>query len=571
VGRACTPKQGRDVTLHAGSYSRPRSVVEPPFGLLGYRYPAYDPYQWTRNRGGSLVATPRHLLLRCHEKCSRRSRRQRGVAGENVPDTSLLPPPPSGQAQPLLITSARAPLPPSLILPATVTRGPANNRQSATGAGNDRWDLFLVGMAGWALVSITRTHAVVSIPEALRPGLILAGLSLVLYFLQRDPARRFGTARHRLTGIAGFFFVWAVVTTPFALYIGRAFSTVSGSFLRTFLFFLLLVLCIRSVKDSSRMVNVLGMGAVIFAVGALGSAVRGVRIGGLDPNDSAMLMAAMLPLILFSAIRSRGALLKWLYGAGFLLSAAAIVHTGSRGGFLALAAVVVYTVVVMRPIRPAVRGLVAVGVAVGAIGAASGDYWERVRSITELDDGYSHGDIGGRKNTWNRGLEYAAANPITGVGINNFTVAEARHPIIAGIIASGRGMKFSAPHSIWVQVGAELGAPGFLAFVAMFIVSMLSLFQLASRGARAPPGSRDRRAGEVAAALLGSLIALAVGGSFLTHAYSPMLWGVFGLSIGLLKVARLPARGAPSATVPVARWRRSVERRPGEVAASPGG
>jgi putative inorganic carbon (hco3(-)) transporter len=441
-----------------------------------------------------------------------------------------------------------------------VSNLPTRIRPSAIGAGSERWDLFLVCMAGWALVSITRTHAVLPVPESLRPGLLLAGLSLLLYFVQRDPARRFGVVRHPLIWIAGFFFVWALVTAPFALYIGKAVSYILGTFIRSLLFFLLLALCLRSVKDASRMANVLGMGAVIFAVGALGSAFRGVRIGGLDPNDSAMLLAAMLPLILFAAIRARSVLLKWVYGIGFLVCAAAIVHTGSRGGFLALAAVVVYTVVIMRPVRPAVRALVAVAVVAGAIGTASGDYWERVRSIAELDDGYSHGDIGGRKNTWNRGLEYAAANPITGVGINNFTVAEARHPIIAGIIASGRGMKFSAPHSIWVQVGAELGAPGFLAFVAMFFVSMLSLFRLASRGARAPPGSRDRLAGELAAALLGSLIALAVGGSFLTHAYSPMLWGVFGLSVGLLKVARLPARGAPSAAVPVARWRPSVER-----------
>jgi hypothetical protein len=39
--------------------------------------------------------------------------------------------------------------------------------------------------------------------------------------------------------------------------------------------------------------------------------------------------------------------------------------------------------------------------------------------------------------------------------------------------------------------------------------------------------------------LIGSLIGLAVAGTFLSNAYHAMVWGMFALVLGLLKVARL--------------------------------
>jgi len=421
-----------------------------------------------------------------------------------------------------------------------------------------RWDSLLICVAGLALVSVTRVHGLIPGISAVRPGLLLTLVALALFAVQRVPIRRIGALRHPLTAAAGFFIVWVLVTVPFGLYVTRSVSFLASWFLVVIIFFFVVAGCIRSRQDVSRLVVTLAVGGIIFSIAQL----TGRRIGGLDPNDSAMLIAAMLPLMVFALVRARGVLLRVVYTAGFMVGCAAIVHTGSRGGFLGLAAVVVYLVLVARPMKPIVRVLTMVLVVVGAGFTATGDYWERVQTIAEGDDGYGRGqEIGGRKNTWARAREYWAANPITGVGVDNFTVAEARHPIIASRIERGIGTKYSTAHSMWFQVAAELGTPGIVSFIAMFVLAIVHLIRLCRHGARAPPGTPARESAELGAALLGSLVAILVAGTFLTQAYYAVVWGIFGLILGLFKVAKPSAASSPPLTTgDRAKWRAAVNR-----------
>jgi len=422
-----------------------------------------------------------------------------------------------------------------------------------------RWDLFLICVAALALVSVTRIHGLIPGISAIRPGLLLTAVGLAVYAVQRAPIRRIRALRHPLTAAAFFFLLWTVVTAPFGIYITQSASFLIEWLLVVSVFFVLTACCVRSRQDVSRLVVILAAGGIIFSAAQL----AGSSIGGLDPNDSAMLIAAMLPLMAYALVRSPNMLLRIICTVGFALGCAAIVHTGSRGGFLGLATVILYLVFVARPIKPFVRVLTMVLVVAGAGLTATGDYWERVQTIAEGDDGYGRGEeIGGRKNTWARARDYWAANPITGVGVNNFSVAEARHPIIASRIERGLGTKYSTAHSMWFQVAAELGTPGIVSFIAMFILAIVYLIRLCRFGARAPPGTPARDSAELGAALLGSLLAIMVVGTFLTQAYYAIVWGIFGLVIGLFKVSRWDTGSASNGSQALAqsRWRRSVER-----------
>ena len=88
-------------------------------------------------------------------------------------------------------------------------------------------------------------------------------------------------------------------------------------------------------------------------------------------------------------------------------------------------------------------------------------------------------------------------SPLYGVGIDNFSVAEGRHPDAQAMLARGKGVKFSTAHSIWVQTGAELGIPGVLILLGVFAMSgkALATIGAASRPAGGRVSLRARTAG----------------------------------------------------------------------------
>jgi putative inorganic carbon (hco3(-)) transporter len=418
-----------------------------------------------------------------------------------------------------------------------------------------RWDLLLICTAGLFMVAVTRTHVFIPGASAVRPGLLLAGLGLLLWLANNKGIRSLQHLKQPIGYLALFIVVWAGASVPVALYGTYALTYYLTKFASVVLMFLLVAAAVRDIHDVRRFLLLFAIGALIFAFFATTPGVaRGIGAGGLDPNDSAMLLVAGILPILYFFLRDRRILVKALLAFGFLICCGAIVASGSRGGFLALLALVVYIVFFYKAVSPTLRLTIVAVLAAGIIGTASGDYWDRMRSITD-DDDYNLHEITGRKQLWTRGVGYMFARPVLGVGVNNFAVAEGRHPDIVRMIEGGRGVKYGVAHSMWVEIGAELGIPGFLAFIGLFVLSIRYLYRYTrmARRSRAPP--ELRRAGEIAATLIGILVALAVGGTFLSQQYNGMIWGVFGLVLGFLKVApplkaRAPLRraGNPAAT-----------------------
>jgi putative inorganic carbon (hco3(-)) transporter len=400
-----------------------------------------------------------------------------------------------------------------------------------------RWDLFLICTAGLFMVSVTRTHVFIPGVSAIRPGLLLAAVGFLVWLANNKGSRSLQRLRHPLGYLALFIAVWAAASVPLALYGTRALVYYLTHFAAVVVLFLLVAAAVRDMHDVRRFLQLFAIGALIFAFFATTPGVaRGIGAGGLDPNDSAMLLVAGLLPVLYFFLRARRILVKGLLAVGFLVCCGAIVTSGSRGGFLALLALVLYIVFFYKAVSPTLRLTIVAVLAAGVIGTASGDYWDRMRSITDEDD-YNRHEIAGRQQLWTRGVGYMFGRPVLGVGLHNFSVAEGLHPVIVRSIEGGRGVKYGVAHSMWVETGAELGIPGLLAFIGLFILSIRHLYRYArlARRSRAPP--ELRRAGEIAATLIGMLVALAVAGTFLSQQYSGMIWGVFGLILGFLKVA----------------------------------
>ena len=85
-------------------------------------------------------------------------------------------------------------------------------------------------------------------------------------------------------------------------------------------------------------------------------------------------------------------------------------------------------------------------------------------------------------------------------------------------------------HNLYLQIGAELGVPGLLAHLALYLILFYWLLQRA----------RDRQAGyyrALALGLLGTLIVFLTHGFFEVITYAPraaiVVWGLFGLMIAV--------------------------------------
>jgi O-antigen ligase len=403
------------------------------------------------------------------------------------------------------------------------------------------WDLLLVTAAVLILISVARLHSFIPALSPFRPALLVSLLAVPALFLNQRGARRIGLLKSPLAYAMAFIFIWATIGAPFALWPGRAVSALTDTFFRTGMLVLVVAAAVRDVNDVSRLLKVYALGAIAFSVLATGEGFRVFGGGGYDPNDAALFVVSSIPLVLYFVIRGGGLVGRVLFGFGVLACGSAVVLSGSRGGFVALVAVVPFVLVGFKGIRSWVRVLVVASLAAVISVSATGEYWERMESITDPDD---YNRQGGRTAIWKRGMGYISQNPLLGVGIYNFTVAEGSHPAIRASIEQGIGRKFSAAHSIWVQIGAELGVPGLIAMLLMFGFATRLLWSTDRlAGGRRARGDPDLKIlSEMGRPLLGVLVAVAVGGSFVSHAYSATLWMPFALALGVQKVLLLKTR-----------------------------
>ncbi|MEN8374976.1 MAG: O-antigen ligase family protein [Gemmatimonadota bacterium] len=337
-----------------------------------------------------------------------------------------------------------------------------------------------------------------------------------------------------------------LLSVPTSLYQGLSFRFIFQDHVKTLLLSALLVYAVRSWKDIERLALVHLAGAALYAyvITTRFTVDTGGRLGRLlyyDANDVGLLLVCCLPLGVFFLRPGSSAYRKTIAAIVLGASLLTIVKSGSRGAFLGLIAVGVFLALAYRAI-PSARRLVAVGVLAGFFLVVAGDqYWSLMESMLSPTEDYNWESDSGRKQVWTRGLTYMAENPLTGVGVAAFPVAEGTVSARASLQEYGIGFKWSAAHNSFVQIGAELGVGGLLAFVAMLWIALRGSFRLGLlAGPRGPPGSDQSAAGALGQALTASLVGYCVVGFFLSHAYSAFLYSLLAMVVGLTTVAAPP-------------------------------
>jgi len=388
-----------------------------------------------------------------------------------------------------------------------------------------------------------RVHESIRFLALVHGGAIITYGAAALAVTKAEPGALRFASRDRVTQLTAAYFLWALVTAPFALWPALAFSV--AKFAPIVLLMVVVVLmcppretavvtivwgfCIASA--------ILGLESMLF--GSYVAETAGSRLrtsGGLDPNDLAAIMALSFPLALGFITRLHGLkrALGVLMAAFFVV---VIMLTASRGGMLALA---VGTAIFAFSLRGKQFVLVTVALLVAAAIAwreAPATFRERMLTFSTISEDYNFTVYTGRKQVWTRGRGYFFEHPFAGVGAENFPVAEGDYAATLG-----RPAKWSAPHNAYLQAFAELGIVGGLLFLGLIGVTARRAYALWRRNG---PDGRHRPE------FLASLGAFAASACFLSHAYFYALFGLCALiSLANRAFTRMPLPAVPQRRTP---------------------
>jgi probable O-glycosylation ligase (exosortase A-associated) len=249
-----------------------------------------------------------------------------------------------------------------------------------------------------------------------------------------------------------------------------------------------------------------------------------------DNNPVAVGMWMLVPVLIALA---RTAERQWERRAFQFVTVGVIYRalvTYSRGGFLTAGAVAFYYLLHSKQKLRTVVGMIIVVLVTLPVLPES--FWSRMQTIdapTEEQDSSARG----RLHFWRVATEMAAAHPITGVGHNAYNAFYDKYDFSNGEYGRNRSV-----HSAWFGILAELGYVGLFLFALQLLLAVLAC-RRARRLARAHP---DRASiAQFAMAHEVSLLAFALGGSFVPLAYNEMLWHFIGLSIAIERMATAPA------------------------------
>jgi O-Antigen ligase len=223
-----------------------------------------------------------------------------------------------------------------------------------------------------------------------------------------------------------------------------------------------------------------------------------------DPNDLALTLIAILPFTIIqrrSGAYLRNVLFVWLPVAVILYG---IYATKSRGGVLALAAVIGLLV---RHRLGNTLSVATTGVMVVLL-LGAGFVGSRSMSIDR--------SASGRIEMWSAGLISFKQSPVWGIGFSNFDAVNEK-----------------AAHSSYVECFAELGIVGYVLWLALLLLTLDDL--------RLIHASTNEEAAELrkwARAIQVSLIGFLVGSIFLSRAYDVQMFILIALGTAIAELAR---------------------------------
>lgn len=404
-----------------------------------------------------------------------------------------------------------------------------------------------VGVLAWCWIALMNPHqltyAHASTPAALMVGIATLAGFLVFHENTRKLPMRLPT--WLLLALWG----WAAVTTWTALEPAAAW-TAFEQLSKMMLFVLLSLMLFQDLRRLRWLLWVVVGSIAFFAVkGALFVVANGgnhIVFGPpnsrlYDNNELALTLNMILPLTVFFArsASSRRGKIGWAMVS--VCTVLAILFTYSRGGVVALAAVIGFTLLRSRQRLPALA--VTVLVLIAALLFAPPQWTARVQSITDYGQDAS---VSGRFNSWWFSWNLAMDRPVLGGGFGVFTRDN------FAIWAPDPDTVFVA-HSIYFDMLATMGFPG-LALLLLLLGTMMWRTERIRRAAHAQNATWFAGCAE---AIQIAVVAFAVGGAFLSQSWNDLFYHLVG-ALALVEVLAAPLLEQERTPPKLATWRREV-------------
>ncbi|MEQ9570317.1 MAG: O-antigen ligase family protein [Longimicrobiales bacterium] len=393
-------------------------------------------------------------------------------------------------------------------------------------------------MAGIILAYVWRFHILAPGMEALRISAILTLSSWAFLALAPGWAHLSKALRIPFVWLYLVLIAWAVVGHLFALEPGVSSQVLKGVHLTNVLFTLFILSTITTYVrlEVAMAANAFGAAVLAFYYIKGGTPTMWTPVSTYDRNDLALLFNLSLPIVLWLFVEQK---VRWTKLALGLLAVAlgfCVLMSQSRGGFLGLAAILLYFMVTESSVRLRYRltPVLALGLGLALMPA---DVKDRLSTLRSLEDDYNVESATGRVEIWKRALKYVDQRPVFGVGIANFPIAESRLSDEARQF--GGRWKASVAHNSYVEITAETGIPGGILYLSMVLslVGWLARWRKRLKRARHLGGARL----DALYRLLNSMTASALGfalGSFVLSTFSlSLLVMLLGLSGGVIMVA----------------------------------
>ena len=362
-----------------------------------------------------------------------------------------------------------------------------------------------------------------------------------------------------------------LLTIPFSFWPGGSLTLFSDIYVKIILIFALMITTITTPKRLYQMIWLIVLLCGYVSARGIFDYLRGVNLiednrlrgalGGFmeNPNDLAMNLVVFMAPALFLMFHDRGTVRRLAAAAIVLAMALTIIFTKSRGGFIGVTAMGLVVMYYMLRERPGVIFAV-LFVMLVAMPVVPNSFWDRMSSITNPDEDET-GSREQRIQLYRQGLQVFAENPLTGIGAGQFQNYDGKMMTT----------RWHATHSVWLQVGAELGIFGLLTFG--FLVWRALAAGLAARRLIRGPTRKNRPASTLtpeerriidlnAKGMIAGLTGWFVCAFFASVAFNWTFYYVLALAVAGKEIARSACRvqrvrhvrDDPS-TVSAASWR----------------
>lgn len=313
----------------------------------------------------------------------------------------------------------------------------------------------------WIFVSVGRPQDIYPPIAMLHLGDIAAVGSIGSLFATKPYQKNLGIFNYLEVKLVIGLFVLMLVLIPFSLVKSECVGFIKAIYLKSIIFFLILVLLNKTIKNLRSvslclLISLLSLSIVTFK--ARGEMYDRISIGSTyDPNDLAMILVTLLPMAIMYSFHAKG-MVRLLGIGSAIMGILAITLTQSRGGFLGLATIIFF-IFFSRSRFNMKYILILLALSIVILNFAPAAYWDRMSTINQEDQG------SGRILIWKRGVRMLAKNPL-GYGANNFISAYGRYiendpdtPDESGAFA------WKTAHNSFILIAVELGVLGLSLFL----------------------------------------------------------------------------------------------------------